>query len=267
MHEDDLLPISALQHLLFCERQCALIHVERLWAENRLTVEGQHLHKKAHKASSEWKEGTFVARGLRLRSLELGVWGQADIVEFTPASSISPNEARAQLANFVGLEPESDGFDAAPGVPSVEQLLTPPLRPSHFVGWQVTPIEYKRGRPKKNDSDRVQLCAQAICLEEMLGIEVPAGAIYYGKQRRRTDVIFDAGLRGRTQVATERLLAMVAAHETPRAAREPKCDACSLIQLCLPDAMARASASRFVSAELTRSLGATGPTTDTVLSE
>ena len=126
--EDALLPLSALRHLLFCERQCALIHVEGLWAENRLTVEGRHLHERADSGRSESRPGVRIARTLPIRSLRLGLIGRADVVEF---------------------------HDAGPGAPP-----------------RVVPVEYKRGRPKLDESDRVQLCAQALCLEEMLGVRV-----------------------------------------------------------------------------------------------
>src|SRR5690606_16422424 len=134
--EKDFLPISALQHLLFCERQCALIHIEGLWAENRLTVEGQHLHEKAHAGRGETRPGVRIARGLAIRSERLGIAGYADIVEFHAD--------------------EQSG-------------LAKPF-----------PVEYKRGRPKRHDADLVQLCAQAMCLEETLNTSVTAGALFYG---------------------------------------------------------------------------------------
>lgn len=213
--EDDLLPLSALQHLLFCERQCALIHVEGLWAENRLTVEGRHLHDKAHDGPSETRAGVRIARGLALRSLRLGLVGKADVVEFHP--------------------PASSGGAARP-----------------------FPVEYKRGKPKRDDSDRVQLCAQGLCLEEMLSVEVPAGALFYGRTRHRLDVALDATLRRRTEEAAARLHELIARGRTPRAVREPKCESCSLLDLCLPDALRpRLSAARFFEHALTASLGVT----------
>ncbi len=199
--EDDLLPLSALQHLLFCERQCALIHAEGLWAENVLTVEGSHLHRKVDEGPDESRGGVRIARGVPLRSLRLGLIGKADTVEF------------------------------------------------HRTGdaWQPFPVEYKRGRPKRDRSDEVQLCAQALCLEEMLGDTVPAGALFYATTRRRLDVAFDAGLRAETETAAVRLRALIAGGITPRARREPKCDRCSLLHLCLPDAAApERSASRYL---------------------
>lgn len=191
--EAQLLPISALQHLLFCERQCALIHVEQLWAENRLTVEGQVLHRKAHKpgkASGDVRGSTRRMRSLEIASRRLGLVGVADVIEFRD--------------------------DAPP-----------------------RPVEYKRGRPKRHDADRVQLCAQAMCIEEMLKLDTPidAGVIFYGQTRRRLDVPFDDALRTKTERATERLHELIRTGTTPPARREKKCDRCSLLHLCLPDAL------------------------------
>jgi len=220
--ESDCLPLSALQHLRFCERQCALIHVEGLWAENRLTVEGRHLHERVDAAGGggaaapagqrrprkpervETRGGVRTVRSLPLRSLRLGLIGKADTVEFHPAASAD-----------------------APGLPF--------------------PVEYKRGRPKADRSDEVQLCAQALCLEEMLGVPVPRGAIFYGRTRRRHDVEFDAPLREQTHRAIARLHELIASGVTPRTRREKKCDRCSLLHLCLPDATAPSrSASRYL---------------------
>jgi CRISPR-associated exonuclease Cas4 len=199
--EDDLLPISALQHLLFCERQCALIHIEGLWVENRLTVEGRYLHDKAHDGPSETRAGVRIARGLAIRSFRLGLVGKADVVEFH-----SPPDAHS---------------------------------PRPF------PVEYKRGKPKRHDADRVQLCAQALCLEETLGVPVPAGALFYARPRRREDVRFDEALRRLTEAAARRLHALIASGRTPAAVKEPKCDSCSLLHVCLPEAMGRASAAGY----------------------
>lgn len=211
--EDDLLPLSALQHLLFCERQCALIHVEDVWAENVLTVEGRHLHERADSGLAETRPGVRTVRALALRSLRLGLSGRADLVEFHD---------------------------------STESGATRPF-----------PVEYKRGRPKHNDADRIQLCAQALCLEEMLGVQITAGALFYGTTRRRQDVEFDATLRAVVERGAARLHALVDGGVTPRAVREPKCENCSLLDLCLPHAVgARRSAGAFVERQLRMSLGA-----------
>jgi CRISPR-associated exonuclease Cas4 len=188
--EDELLPISALQHLVFCERQCALIHIERAWSENRLTVEGRHLHEKAHDGPDELRPGVRVTRGLPLRSFALGITGIADVVEF-------------------------------------QEVRVPD-------GLRAYPIEYKRGSKKNHEADRVQLCAQAMCLEEMLPASIPEGALFYGTPRRREIVSFEGPLRELTRKSCERLHALIASGRTPRAVREPKCKNCSLAGLCLP---------------------------------
>lgn len=192
--EDDLLPLSGLQHLAFCERQWALIHLEETWLENRLTVEGRHLHDRVHGAESETRGDVRVVRTLRLRSLRLGLSGQADAVEF---------------------HRQPDGSE------------------------QPFPVEYKRGRPKPTRCDEIQVCAQAMCLEEMLGVSIPEGAIYYGQPHRRHGVAFDDALRQETEAAAARMHALFAAGETPTARYEPKCDNCSLYEACLPKTAAQ----------------------------
>jgi CRISPR-associated exonuclease Cas4 len=209
--EEDLLPLSALQHLLFCERQCALIHVEQLWADNRLTVEGSHLHRKADSGVAESRSDVRTERSVPLRSLQLGLIGKADVVEFH----------RAELG-------------AA-------------------IAWRPFPVEYKRGKPKRDRSDEVQLCAQALCLEEMLGVEIAGGALFYGTTRRREEVSFDPELRAATEEAAARLHRLFAAGVSPPAVRAPKCDQCSLLDLCLPPTPRRAT--RSVAAYLDEMLG------------
>ena len=183
--EDDLLPLSALQHLLYCERQCALIHVEQIWSENRHTAEGRVAHERVHGGGHEVRDGVRIARDVALRSLRLGLVGKADVVEFHE------------------------------GVPY--------------------PVEHKRGHAKTNDCDRVQLCAQALCLEEMLEIPVPEGALFYGQPRRRTVVAIDAALRATTEAAAVRLHQIFNSGITPPAVYEQaKCDRCSLFDACKP---------------------------------
>lgn len=232
--EEDLLPISALQHLLFCERQCALIHVERLWAENRFTAEGAVLHRKAHDGKPETLRGERIARGLPLRSLELGLSGVADIVLYRP--------------------PDGPSDGPSSGVPyGATGSLMAALRsatPEELSRWTITPVEYKRGRPKKNDSDRVQLAAQAMCLEEMHGLAIPAGALFYGQTRRRVAVPIDERLREVVRRSATRFREIIDGSLTPRAVREKKCDTCSLLEVCLPDAFNRRSAREFVRRQL-----------------
>jgi CRISPR-associated exonuclease Cas4 len=199
--EDDLLPLSALQHLAFCERQWALIHLEQQWAENRLTAEGRQLHERAHDGPDETRDGLRICRGLRLRCLRLGLAGIADVVEF---------------------HPQSHG----------------PARPR--------PIEYKRGKPKPGRWDEVQLCAQALCLEEMLAVSVPDGAIFYGQPRRRMEVRFDSSLRAETERLALRLHELQNACVTPPAVLAPHCKRCSLQDVCLPEQTANPQASAYV---------------------
>jgi len=225
--EDDLVPLSALQHLLFCERQCALIHLEGLWADNRLTAQGERLHERAHRSGESESRGSVrLARGVRLRSLRLGLAGQADVVEF---HRVEPPGADASGAGRGAL-----GGEVARGIP-LPGAARCGAAPATGL-WLPFPVEYKRGRPKRNRCDEVQLCAQAMCLEEMLGVEVPAGALFYGTTRRRFDVALDDALRAETEAAAARLHRLIASGSTPRACREPKCDHCSMLDLCLPQA-------------------------------
>lgn len=205
--EDGLIPLSALQHYLFCPRQCALIHVEQLWAEDGATAEGRLLHEKADSGQSESRPGLRIARGLALRSLALGVSGKADVVEL-----------------------RRDG-------------RTGPVRP--------VPVEYKRGKPKTHRADEVQLCAQAMCLEEMFSIDIPEGALFYGMTRRRQSVVFDAELRGLTARIAGEARAMLATQMTPLPVLTKGCRLCSLETLCQPKRLQNPpSVLRWLSAQL-----------------
>jgi len=187
--EDDLLPLSALQHLLFCERQCALIHIEQLWVENLFTAQGRLMHERVDSGGHERRGDIRTVFAMPLRSLRLGLIGKADVVEF-------------------------------------HRLPTGDRQPF--------PVEHKRGRPKKANWDKVQLCAQALCLEEALGISVPEGALFYGKNRRRLQVVFDAPLRSETEDTAVRLHELVASGRTPPPRYAKKCESCSLREICLP---------------------------------
>lgn len=217
--EDELLPISALQHLAFCERQWALIHLEQAWNENLFTAEGRQLHDKTHGAGSEIRSGVRIARGLRLRSLRLGLSGMADVVEFHLVSQSGPHAEDPDLPDCVRL-------DGASGL------------------WRAYPVEYKRGKPKSGKCDEVQLCAQALCLEEMLNIQVPEGALFYGKPRRRHEVVFDGGLRSKTERLAARLHGATAAGTTPPAEYSKKCRKCSLLSFCMPKSAGRSKSAR-----------------------
>ena len=195
--EDDLLPLSGLQNLLFCERQCALIHIEQIWAENLFTAEGRILHERVHDADRESRGDIRIEFGMPLRSLRLGLIAKADVVEFHRNIEHSHEE------------------------------------------WRPFPVEYKRGKPKKDNCDKVQLCGQALCLEEMLKVDIPAGALFYGKTRRRQDITFDSKIRAETEDAARRFHALFDAGVTPKPEYLPKCDHCSLSRLCLPKAVGK----------------------------
>jgi CRISPR-associated exonuclease Cas4 len=197
MEVDDFLPLSGLQHLIFCERQFALIHVEQLWAENALTTSGRVLHERADLPGQSRSRDVKTVRALQIRSDRLRLSGRADVVEFR-------------------REAGPDGLEI----------------------WRPFPVEYKLGRPKTGGADEVQLCAQAICLEEATGLEVPHGALFYGKTRRRKEVEFTPQLRARVVAAANRAHELFDARLTPLATRHKGCDSCSLLDLCLPQVTA-----------------------------
>lgn len=191
----DAIPLSALQHFLYCPRQCALIHLEQLWAENRETAEGRILHERADLPGAGTRKGVRIATAMALSHDALALAGKADVVEF---------------------HSEGDGGECS------------------------FPVEYKRGRPKAHQADEVQLCAQALCLEDMYGKPVPRGALFYGQTRRRKDVVFDRGLRELTLKVLQGTRAMLESRQTPSAIYEAKkCDSCSLVDLCMPQCISR----------------------------
>jgi CRISPR-associated exonuclease Cas4 len=187
--EDDLIQLSSLQHYAFCPRQCALIHVEQVWAENRLTAEGRIMHEHVHEEGDESRGDVRIERGASLRSLRLGLIGKADVVEY---------------------HRQANGT------------------------WQAFPVEYKRGKPKPDHSDKIQLCAQAICLGEMLNASIPAGALFYGKTRRRLDVDFDEALCQETQEIAKLTHDLIEAGLTPKPVYAKRCESCSLMAECMP---------------------------------
>ncbi|KPQ01761.1 MAG: CRISPR-associated RecB family exonuclease Cas4 [Rhodobacteraceae bacterium HLUCCA12] len=207
MSVSDDIPLSALQHWLFCPRQYALIHIERLWAENRFTAEGRVLHERADAGRSETRPGIRTLRGVEIRSERHGLSGVADVVE---------------------------------------------LR-----GGRPFPVEYKRGQLKSHRADEVQLCAQALCLEEMFACDIREGALFYGKRRRREIVQMDADLRALTLDTAQAVRACRASGELPRPAYDPvRCDRCSLYDACRPRLGARRSGvaawlGRAITAEVT----------------
>jgi len=194
--EDDFIMLSALQHYAFCERQCALIHIEQIWSESGLTAEGRIMHERVHDQDRESRGNVRIEYGLPLRSLKLGLVGKADVVEFHRVDKNS---------------------------------------------WQPFPVEYKRGKPKVDHCDKIQLCAQAMCLEEMLNVSVPEGAIFYGRTRRRLDVSLDETLRRETEDAAEKAHQLISSGKTPPPVYEKRCKSCSLIRECLPKTIGKKS--------------------------
>jgi CRISPR-associated exonuclease Cas4 len=223
--EDDLLPISALADVVFCERRAALHHLEAIWEDNVFTVEGTFMHQRVHSEEPLESRGDLrIARGLRLRSLRLGLSGVADVVEF---------HRLAEAETAAGGE--SGGLSAGVALPGTRG------------SWQPFPVEYKRGRLRREEGYEVQLCAQALCLEEMLGVAVPVGAVLYGQPRKRLEVVFGEELRRQTETAAARLHELVRNGKTPPARYEKKCESCSLLALCMPKTTGgRKSVDRYV---------------------
>jgi len=193
--------VSGLQHLVYCERQAALIHIERAWEEDAATAAGRIVHERADLPGSDFRGGAKVVRGMALRSERLGLFGRADAVE----------------------------------------LRDDPTSPS---GVRPFPVEFKRGRAKNLLADKVQLCAQAMCLEEEFHTGVPEGALFYGASHRRVAVQFDEQLRGTTERAAARLHELIRSWTVPPPEPGPKCRRCSLRDICQPWALSESGRAR-----------------------
>ena len=193
----DLL-ISGLQHFAFCRRQWALIHIEGEWEENYFTVDGAILHERADDPyATEKRGGTIVSRAMEVRSAVYGIVGKCDVVEFHRS-------------------PDGVALHGREGL------------------WLPYPVEYKKGSDKTQEADEVQLCAQALCLEEMLCCAIPEGSLFYGEPRRRTRVALDESLRARTLSLLAELLENQARGHTPSVRAHKGCNACSLKDVCVP---------------------------------
>lgn len=196
--QTDAIMLSELQHFAYCRRQWALIHIEQQWQDNAHTMEGNLMHQRAHDEKQVEKRGnTLIMRGLRVRSEKLNAVGVCDVVEF------HQDEQGVPLRGYPGR-------------------------------WLPYPVEYKRGKPKEHDEDELQLCAQAMCLEEMLLCDIPEGSLYYGETRRRQRVPLDVELRGRVEAMLSEMQQYLRRGYTPRAKPNKGCNACSLKELCLP---------------------------------
>ena len=197
--EDDYLLISGIQHFAFCRRQWALIHIECQWTENTYTVAGELMHTRAHDQTSTEKRGDMiVSHDMQVFSRSMQVRGKCDIVEF------HRDDKGVSLFGREGL-------------------------------WLPCPVEYKRGKPKSHDADRLQLCTQAICLEEMLMCpEIKLAYLYYGETKRREAVPLDAEMRNTVRTMFAEMRGYYDRRYTPRVKRTKSCASCSLKDLCLP---------------------------------
>lgn len=208
--DDELLALSGIQHYSFCPRQWALIHLEQQWAENLLTVQGNLMHDRVHDSSKcERHPGRIVLRGMSVHSPSLGFAGQCDAVEFTSASSGIPLQGEEGL-------------------------------------WAVAPVEYKHGKAKRIAADRLQLCAQAICLEEMLCCDIEVAFLYYGKTHSREQVVLDVGLREEVRKCAKEMHCLFSEKRTPAVKERASCRTCSLKGLCLPEASCKETAKQYL---------------------
>jgi len=193
-----LVNISALQHFAFCQRQCALIHLEQVWQENYLTAHGRQLHERVDNGEPETRKGVRFERGVVVSAPQLGLTGKLDLLEHHKASN------------------------------------------------QFIPVEYKRGKPKTNDIDKVQLCAQAMCIEEMLTVEVKQGALWYWQTRKRIEIEFDHILRTQTQTLITQVQQLFKLGKTPAPTSGKHCKACSLIDICQPNLTEHDASNRYI---------------------
>lgn len=212
--EDEYLMLSGLQHFAYCRRQWALIHIEQQWAENERTVDGQLFHRTAHNSEKFEKRGDLIiTRGLHIKSQMLGVAGICDVVEF------HKSEDGITLFSYEGL-------------------------------WQPYPVEYKKGEPKSNNADELQLCGQAMCLEEMLLCKIPCGSLFYGENRRRTQVEFTLELRAQVTDMLKEMHDLWKKGYTPKVKATKGCNACSLKDICVPRLGKAESVAAYINANL-----------------
>jgi len=198
--EDDYIQISALQHYVYCPRQCGLIHVENAWNDNMFTVRGEILHEKVDTDTYESRGTKKTVRGLRIHSQRLGIVGRCDVVEFRNTAN----------------------------------------------GEEVLPVEFKSGEPKEDISDKVQLCAQVLCLEEMLRINISKAAFFYGKIRRRNQIEINTELRNQTENIITAVHDIISSKKIPTAEYSRKCRNCSLEEVCMPKAMNEKKLKRYI---------------------
>lgn len=208
--EEDYLMLSGIQHFAFCRRQWALIDIEQQWEENYHTTLGDLFHKRAHDSDIMEKRGnTIIAHGMSVASAKLGLSGECDVVEF------HASKKGITLHKYPGT-------------------------------WSVYPVEYKKGLPKDGIEDEAQLCAQAICLEEMFLTEIPEGSLFYGDNRRRTKVLFTEELRSKVYEMAEEMHQLFEKGYTPKVKPSKKCNACSLKNVCMPKLLKNTDVSKYI---------------------
>lgn len=211
--DDDMLMLSGIQHFMFCPRQWALIHIDQQWEENRLTTEGQLLHNNVDDPSYRQKNGaTITLRSVAIASKRLGLYGITDAVELNP---VIAGENGVQHKSYPGL-------------------------------WMPFPIEYKRGKPKRTSIDEVQLAAQVICLEEMYGIHIDYGALYYGETRHRELIHINQALRRQTVTCAEEMHRVFGSGIIPKVDKGKHCRNCSLVDVCMPNLESCSHASTYL---------------------
>ncbi len=213
--EEDYLMLSGLQHFVFCRRQWALIHIEQQWEENVRTIKGELFHSTAHDDSRFEKRGDLIiTRGLRIKSAALGVSGICDVVEF------HKDKDGINLSGYEGL-------------------------------WKPYPVEYKSGAPKEHNADELQLCGEAMCLEEMLLCKINEGSLFYGETRRRVRVEFTKEMRENVEAFLMEMHQLYKKGYTPKVKMNKGCRACSLNEICLPELDKKESVKAYIEGRIT----------------
>ncbi len=208
--DSDFLMLSGLKHFQFCRRRWALVHIEQLWEENALTLEGHYMHERVHDDSfTEARGSVLLSRGMPVRSQTLRITGVCDMVELYKDETGVPIQGRSGR-------------------------------------WRLYPVEYKLGQPDTQGADALQLCAQAMCLEEMFVTEIPEGALYYGKTKHRQRVPLTAELRQKVTDSTAEMHRLMAKGYTPKAKMGKACKSCSLVEICQPKLGKQVSASEYI---------------------
>jgi CRISPR-associated exonuclease Cas4 len=212
--EEEFLLLSGLQHFIFCRRQWALIHIEQQWQENLRTIEGEILHERAHDDTVKEKRGSvIISRGMAIFSRSLGLSGACDVVEL----------------HKVDKGVKIFGRDG---------------------NYKIVPVEYKRGKPKEDDSDVLQLCAQAMCLEEMLSCEVTEAFLFYGETKRRLKVTINDEIREKVKIMAQEMHELYNRRHTPKVRGSKRCKACSLSDICIPKLCKNTSAISYIKSNI-----------------